>query len=132
MATLPAQFIVQPWLIRDENGRLRLAPVYRPVEPPEEEGATTVVKRWGKPSPTDYVAKLNSTNSFTSKQDNGQEDNKPKKNLRLYKETSRDTVTKRVTNPEDSSQYVDVEVITSITFQGPDGEGTVKFQLNNE
>lgn len=125
----PIQWIVTPWLLRDESGRLRLAPIYRPEESDSEENE---VIRWGKPSPSDYVAASVTSNGFSQREDNGKDENPPKKGPRLYKETSRDTVTKRVSNPQDANQYVDVEVITSISFQGPDGEGSIKFQLNNE
>jgi hypothetical protein len=39
-----------------------------------------------------------------------------------YRELSRDTTTKRITNPDDSSQYVDVEIINSIEQSGINGE----------
>jgi hypothetical protein len=41
---------------------------------------------------------------------------------RAYRELSRDTITKRITNPDDSSQYVDVEVINAIEHSGINGE----------
>ena len=53
-----------------------------------------------------------------------------------YTETERTTETVRVSNPEDAEQYVDVERILTITFQGPNvgasGEITQyhRFTLN--
>jgi hypothetical protein len=48
---------------------------------------------------------------------------------RVYSEVSRVTETVRVTNPNDSNQYVDVARIRNITFRGPDGID-VRFELN--
>jgi len=39
-----------------------------------------------------------------------------------YRELSRDTTIKRITNPDDPAQYVDVEVINSIEHSGVNGE----------
>lgn len=47
---------------------------------------------------------------------------------RIYTEVSRETKTVRVTNPNDTAQYVDVARIESITFRGPDGKD-VRFDL---
>jgi hypothetical protein len=45
-------------------------------------------------------------------------------------ELQRATHTKRITNPEDSEQYVDVEVIDSITFKNSLGE-VINYSLAN-
>ena len=39
-----------------------------------------------------------------------------------YRELSRDVTTKRITNPDDPSQYVDVEVVNAIEHSGINGE----------
>ena len=44
---------------------------------------------------------------------------------------SRKTHVKRITNPDDESQFIDVEVIDEITFRGPNGQ-VVTLRLNNE
>lgn len=49
--------------------------------------------------------------------------------IRIYSEVSRTTETVRVTNPQDSNQWVDVQRITSITFRGQDNVD-VRFDLN--
>ena len=49
----------------------------------------------------------------------------------VWFETSRDTETVRVENPEDSGQYVDVERMTRVTFAMPNGQ-TVTLVFSNE
>lgn len=46
-------------------------------------------------------------------------------------ETSRETETVRVTNPEDEEQYVDVERMTRVSFAMPNGQ-TVTLVFSNE
>jgi hypothetical protein len=48
---------------------------------------------------------------------------------RIYTEVTRETQTVRVRNPTNSSHYVDVARIKTITFRGPDGRD-VRFDLN--
>ncbi len=48
----------------------------------------------------------------------------------IFTETGRKTTTLRITNPVDSAQFVDVERIDRISFQGPDGVIRT-FVLNN-
>jgi hypothetical protein len=45
---------------------------------------------------------------------------------RVYREIDRKTVKRRVTNPQDAQQWVDVEDTTEIRLRAPDG-GTVRF-----
>lgn len=52
---------------------------------------------------------------------------------RLYTEVSRKTTRKRIENPDDASQYVEVERIDEITFSGPSENGAsvnVTFKFN--
>lgn len=49
----------------------------------------------------------------------------------VWTETSRETETVRVTNPEDEEQYVDVERMTRVTFVMPSGL-TVTLVFSNE
>ena len=49
------------------------------------------------------------------------EDDEPPVEIIEYTETERTTETVRVSNPQDADQYVDVERILTITFQGPNG-----------
>lgn len=49
----------------------------------------------------------------------GDDEDEPVQELIEYRETERTTETVRVSNPEDEEQYVDVERIQTITFQGP-------------
>lgn len=46
-------------------------------------------------------------------------------------ETKRNTAVKRVTNPDDQSQFVDVEVIKDITFFEQQTQSYIKQNLNN-
>lgn len=48
-----------------------------------------------------------------------------------YNELSRNTTVVRIENPDDASQFVDVERIDDILFQGP-GNRKVLFHLKNE
>lgn len=48
----------------------------------------------------------------------------------VFREIARAVTVVRVTNPEDSAQYVDVERIDKIQFRGPDGK-RYELQLNN-
>jgi hypothetical protein len=48
-----------------------------------------------------------------------------------YNEVSRSTHVTRITNPEDDQQYVDVEVIDSITFQRSSDGAYIRFVLDN-
>jgi hypothetical protein len=48
----------------------------------------------------------------------------------VWIEIDRQTSTVRVENPDDSSQYVDVERIDVVTFAGPDGR-TMSLAFNN-
>ena len=41
------------------------------------------------------------------------------------RELTRDTTTKRVTNPDDASQYVDVELIDKLNASGVNGQQTI-------
>ena len=41
--------------------------------------------------------------------------------IEVWSEVYRETVTVRVENPDDSSQYVDVDRINAVTFRRPDG-----------
>lgn len=51
--------------------------------------------------------------------------------IETWDEVFRGTETVRVTNPEDSEQYVDVERVTGITFRRPDGV-LVLLRLDND
>jgi hypothetical protein len=48
------------------------------------------------------------------------------------REVNRQTTTKRITNPDDSSQYVDVEVIDQIDSSGVNGQKTSTYYINND
>jgi hypothetical protein len=47
-----------------------------------------------------------------------------------YQETARDVVTKRIKNPQDPDQYVDVEVIKKITFKDKNDPKATKYPYN--
>lgn len=88
---------------------------------------------WGKPSNFSIVEPP--TKPSVNFQDNpppeeGQENPDQEQLTLTYTEVSRKTHTKRVTNPEDAEQYVDVEVIDEITFSGDDNI-LRKFVLDN-
>lgn len=50
----------------------------------------------------------------------------------VLRETSRTVTIVRVENPDDAAQFVDVERIDQITFQGDDGTTVYTLVLNND
>lgn len=97
----------------------------------EEDNTDDSLIRWGRPSeygsPTQTRDETRTGVRIVNsnpKKDPAQPDRPP----RVYTEIERTTETVRVTNPSDSTQYVDVARITSILFRGPDGID-VRFDL---
>lgn len=62
--------------------------------------------------------------------DNGREQFDAQSADETWTEVARTTETVRVTNPEDAEQYVDVERITALWCQTPDGR-TIMLRFNN-
>lgn len=97
-----------------------------PVRPPLDEDREADI-RFGGPSdfPYDPVNNIGiNVGGFNTKKPD------PPPDVIEYNETERNTDKIRVENPDDSEQYVMVERINDITFQGPD-EKLYKFILNN-
>jgi hypothetical protein len=85
---------------------------------------------WGRPSEYGSANQTNEEDRRGFRLLDPKPTEKPndQKRQRVYTEVNRTTETVRVTNPTDSSQYVDVQRIKSIVFRGPDG-GDVRFDL---
>lgn len=109
---------------------MTLEQVVRPYQSPGRRYGKLFVQRI-QPTPTEpETAVLNWT-----AQTNTQADTIPGFKLtinykQLHNEVSRKTTVARVTNPEDPNQYVDVERIDEITFNGNDGVQQ-RFVFNN-
>lgn len=111
---------------------LQRAPKAFTRQPLGEEQETEI--RWGKPSdfpfqpgtpyqgPGFQVQNPHNPTSPTTPP------NRPRTS-EVWQETGRNTHDKRVENPDDSEQYVIVEVIDDITFSTP--RGFVQLKLNN-
>jgi hypothetical protein len=119
-------------LIRDFTGR-QIGIVRARRKPVEEQPPDECILEWGKES------------NFDTSQDDGKggpsvkwpTDQKPKEEEEeteekdiVYPEVNRETETKRVTNPTDVTQYVDVARTKKIRFKRPDGK-IIRFELKN-
>ena len=83
---------------------------------PEEEAEI----RWGQASQFQWsVSRPDITINRNIRIIRPPPDDDPSQELIEYTETERTTETVRVSNPDDAEQYVDVERILTITFQGP-------------
>lgn len=78
---------------------------------------------WGGPSETGSATQTaeEDRRGFRIVNPKPEKDPAQDKPVLVYSEVSRTTETVRVTNPQDSNQWVDVARIKSITFRGPDG-----------
>lgn len=91
---------------------------------------------WGQASQFETVkgypdVYLRTSGDQPQQQDDGTTSNEPDvPQTRTYTELGRTVETVRVENPDDSTQYVMVDRIKSITFSAPDGT-PVRFVLNN-
>ena len=96
--------------LRDRPGNL--------IPVPEEEAEI----RWGKPSQFQWsVSQPDRIFNRTITIIRDADEEEPIPEIIEYTETARTTETVRVSNPTDAEQYVDVERILTITFQGPNG-----------
>jgi hypothetical protein len=95
-------------------------------KPVESDGDLAILTWGGEISLNDPASSGFSINNPGT----GPQDTKAERKTRVYTEVSRATKVIRVTNPDDESQYVDVERITSITFSGPDGVDVI-FNLKS-
>ncbi len=103
-----------------------LGPTSPPHRPPEGASGDAVL-RWGRASNFPISAKA--TTSTIVSWPTQPEDEEEDEGL-IYNETERQTTTVRIENPDDSTQFVDVERIDQITFLGPDGVART-FVLTN-
>lgn len=99
--------------------------------PPETTDAEAN-DRFGKPTPIELqgggfggigglqaAPAIRRTFNWTNPAD--QQDQQDQEIILVYNEISRETMTTRITSPDDPAVYVDVEDATSILFDGPDG-----------
>lgn len=112
--------------------------------PPENTDAEANV-RWGKASPIEFLPPppgqgflgrtpvINLGVNFPDQApDEEEEKEKTDEDAPVYvfQEYCRKTHKKRISNPEDDAQYVDVEVIDKIVFVAPNGDYW-RFELKN-
>lgn len=110
------EFLVNPWrFIPPGLPSSPLPPRRRP-----EGGSGDAVLRWGKPSDFQFASTAVRRVFVTQPSyDELPEDDEQVE--RLFTETAREVTVKRIENPDDANQFVDVEVIDRISFRGPDG-----------
>ncbi len=98
-----------------QNGDVFTARTLAPVEQPAVPNTDPIVVSWGAESSGDYTSfALSGLVGGTV----------------VYSEKSRVTNTVRVTNPQDDSQFVDVERIEKLVLAATNGD-EIHFNLNN-
>lgn len=96
--------------------------------PPEPKDAEAH-DRFGKPTPIEFLPPVDGAGmgrapeiersiKFPDKQQDEEDQKEPDKPVFEFREVKRKTTTKRIENPNDSQQYVMVEVIDEIVFDG--------------
>lgn len=105
-------------IVRAFQDKNRTPPTARRNPVPESDGDLAILTWGGEISLDD--ASASGFNVINAGADNRGPTDPAKQQARTYSEVSRAVKIVRVTNPDDESQYVDVERITSITFRGPD------------
>lgn len=121
---------VSIWAFQSEaESRAQRIPRRRP---PGASGEATL--RWGAPS--DFQFSSRGGTRFSIKQPiytflpQGDDEDETAADGLIFTETKRATTTVRISNPLDANDFVDVEVIDRISFEGPDGVIRT-FVLNN-
>src|SRR5438045_2143174 len=99
-----------PWILDQYKWTPEKVRANSPWAPPPPPFNVHSLLRWGKAA--NYATGPNTGGGFIVKKSNNPEKDN---------EISRETQTYRVHNPDDDQQWVDVERIKSITFQGSDG-----------
>lgn len=113
-------------IVRSFQDKNTTPPPARRNPVPESDGDLAILTWGGEISLNDPA----SSGFSISNPGTGPQDTQAERKARVYTEVSRATKVARVTNPDDESQYVDVERITSITFSGPDGVDVI-FNLKS-
>ena len=97
--------------------------------PPGADGEATL--RWGAPGVFQFITGGGVTQPTFTVLPSGDAAEEDDAALGLiFTETGRQTTTVRISNPQDAQDFVDVERIEQISFQGPDGLIRT-FVLNN-
>jgi hypothetical protein len=108
---LPIEPMVRPWVNSRQPVQAR-----QPESPPIEDDEGIPTLRWGAPMSTQVDA-MGGIGHIVEQRD---------------VEIERTTHDKRVENPADSGQFVDVEVIDEIKFRTPEGSTRVVVLDNPE